>query len=56
MLKDKYLNTSEVAKLLGFVPSHVRRLIIQGKIKAEKVGSCWLILPSNLKDVKRLRG
>jgi excisionase family DNA binding protein len=55
MIKDKYLSTSEAAKLLGFVPAHVRRLILEGDIKAEKVGQTWMILPKAIMHIKRLR-
>lgn len=55
MIKDKYLTTIEAAKLLGFTADHVRRLISKEKIKAEKVGQNWLILPKSLSGVKRQR-
>lgn len=54
-LKDKFLTSFEAAKLLGFTPDHVRRLILTGKIKAEKIGHNWLINPRDLRGVKRLR-
>jgi excisionase family DNA binding protein len=56
MIKNlNYLTSHEAARLLGFCPDHVRRLILQGKIKAVKLGHSWLIKPSDLKKVKRLR-
>lgn len=55
MLKDKYITSFEAAKILGFTPDHVRRLIGEGKIKAIKLGNNWLIEPHDLKDVKRVR-
>ena len=45
MIKEKYLTSKEVAKLLGYVPAHIRRLISQGKIKADKIGNTWIISP-----------
>lgn len=55
LLKDKFLTSFEAAKLLGFSPDHVRRMIGEGKIKAEKVGHNWIINPKDLKHIKRLR-
>lgn len=55
MIKDKYLSSAEAARLLGFTPDHVRRLIIQGKIKAEKVGHNWLVKPKDILHVRRIR-
>jgi excisionase family DNA binding protein len=55
MIKSHYLTSSEVAKLLGFTEGHVRRLIIQGKLKAEKVGGSWLIKPKDAQKIKRQR-
>lgn len=51
--KDEYLTAREVAEKVGFNDaSYVRRLIIQKKLKAIKIGGLWLI---NLKDVKHLK-
>lgn len=55
MIKNKYLTSAEAAKLLGFTPDHIRRLILTNKIKAEKVGHNWLICPNHLKKIKRQR-
>jgi excisionase family DNA binding protein len=54
-LRDKYITSFQAAKMLGFTPDHVRRLIGDGKIKAFKLGHNWLIDPQDLKDIKRLR-
>jgi excisionase family DNA binding protein len=50
-----YLTTAEVAEILGFTPDHVRRMILDGKIKAVKLGNNLLIKPKDIKDIKRLR-
>lgn len=53
--KDAYITSSEAAKILGFTPTHVRRLIGRGKIKAEKVGANWILKPSAISGIKRVR-
>jgi excisionase family DNA binding protein len=57
MIKNRelYLTTYEVAQHFGFTADHVRRLIGNGTIKAEKIGTNWLIKKTDLKKVKRLR-
>lgn len=46
-----YLTTKEAAEKLNVVPSRIRRMILDGIIKAEKVGRDNFILES---EVKRL--
>lgn len=57
MIKNKanYVTTQEAAGILGFHIDYVRRLILRGKIKAEKLGHNWLIQECDLKKVKRQR-
>lgn len=55
MIKNKYLTSAQAAKLFGFTPDYIRRLIMLGKIKAEKVGHNWLICPKDMRDIKRQR-
>jgi excisionase family DNA binding protein len=55
MLRDKYLSTQEAAKLLGFTADHIRRLILQDHIKAEKIGNSWMIKPKDIANIKRRR-
>jgi len=56
MIKNRgsYYTTIEAANILGFTPDHVRRLIQRGKIKAEKLGTCWIIKKTDL-TIKRQR-
>lgn len=54
-IKGGYLTCFQAAEQLGFSPDHVRRLIIQGKIKATKLGNFWLILPKDIAHVTRKR-
>jgi len=53
--KANYVTTQEAANILGFHPDYVRRLILQGKIKAEKLGQSWLIREKDLAKVTRQR-
>ena len=53
--KAQYVGTTEAGELLGFCPDHVRRLILSGKIPAEKVGANWIINKDNLASYSRQR-
>jgi excisionase family DNA binding protein len=53
--REMYYTTREVAEHVGFTASHVRRLIMQRKIKAEKIGNTWLVKKDAIAKVKRLR-
>lgn len=55
MSKRKLLTTAMAAKQLGFTADWVRKLIIDGKIKAEKLGHDWLIKEQDIKNVSRKR-
>ena len=37
------ISVNEAAKITGYHPEHIRRLIREGKIKAEKYISVWLV-------------
>lgn len=50
-----YLTTAEVAEQLGFTPDHIRRLVMDGKLKAVKLGNNLLFKPRDIKDIKRIR-
>jgi excisionase family DNA binding protein len=50
-----YLTTAEVAEQLGFTPDHIRRLVMDGKIKAVKLGNNLLFKFKDIKDIKRQR-
>lgn len=54
-----YLTTKQTAERLNVVPSRVRRMILDGVIKAEKVGRDNFIAESEVKrleDVERKPG
>jgi excisionase family DNA binding protein len=40
---DDWITTSEAARLSGYHPEHVRRLIVAGKVKARKFGIVWQV-------------
>jgi excisionase family DNA binding protein len=47
------MTTQEAAASLGIGPSHVRRLILQGKLNARKQGRDWWIEPAALEEVRQ---
>ena len=51
MIREKFLNTREVAEILGTGQEYVRQLLREGKIKGVKVGRKWKI-PEN--EIKRI--
>ncbi len=55
MIKDKYYTTSQAALKIGFSQDHVRRLILEGRLKAEKLGNSWVISSKALALIKRRR-
>lgn len=53
--KDNYLTSAEVAQALGFSHDYVRKLILKGKIKAEKLGRNWIVNKKNIENIHRQR-
>ncbi len=53
--KDEYLTSAEVAEALGFSHDYVRKLILKGTIKAEKLGRNWIINKKNINRIRRQR-
>ena len=53
--QPKLLTSAMAAKILGFTPDYVRHLIVQGKIKADKLGHDWIIAPRAIAHIKRQR-
>ncbi len=51
-----FMSTADAAKELGYDESYIRRLIIEGKIKAEKLGKFWIISQKDLKKFKPKKG
>jgi excisionase family DNA binding protein len=52
----KTLSTTEVAQRLGVTRERVRQLCDEGRLKAEKMGRDWRILPAALEEYQRLQG
>jgi excisionase family DNA binding protein len=49
------ISTTMAASILGFTPDYVRHLILDGKIKAEKVGNGWIMTKKAIQHIKRQR-
>jgi excisionase family DNA binding protein len=39
----QWLSTSEAAKLSGYHPDHIRRLIRSGEVAGRKWGNAWMV-------------
>ena len=48
-LKD-FITTEEAARILQFHVEHVRRLLREGDLKGEKIGTAWLVLKKSIED------
>jgi excisionase family DNA binding protein len=55
MSKSKLLTCNDAAKLLGFTPDYIRRLILDGSIQAEKMGTTWVMSEKAIAHIKRKR-
>ena len=51
MVREKFLNTREVAEILGTGQEYVRQLLREGKIKGVKVGKKWKIKESEINKI-----
>jgi excisionase family DNA binding protein len=53
-----WITTKEAAALSGYHPKYIRRLILEGKVKAQKWGRDWQVSRSSLMsyvhEVKKL--
>jgi excisionase family DNA binding protein len=50
--KAKLLSVKDAAKALGLSEQRIKQFIYTEKLKAEKVGNQWIIVESDLKDIK----
>ncbi len=48
MAKDEWLTVNEAAKLSGYHPEHIRRLVRQGAITAKKFSIVWMVSRDSL--------
>lgn len=53
--KEHYITSAEAAKKLNFSEDHIRKLISQGKLIAQKLGRNWIIDIDDIKKIKRQR-
>lgn len=53
--KSEYVTSAEASIILGFTHDHVRKLIKNGTIFAQKIGHNWIIEKKLLKNVRRQR-
>ena len=52
-MSDEWLTVSEAAKLSGYHPEHVRRLVRQGSITAKKFSIVWMVSKNSLLSYMR---
>jgi len=53
MVRERYLNTKEVAEMLAVGQEYLRQLLREGKIKGVKVGKRWKIKESDIEELVR---
>jgi len=55
-LRD-FITTEEAARILQFHVEHVRRLLREGDLKGEKIGTAWLVLKKSVEEyIKETEG
>jgi hypothetical protein len=42
-MMDEWIDVNESAKITGYHPEHIRRLIREGKIQAKKFNIIWMV-------------
>ena len=45
-----YLTTRQAAELLGVDRTHINRLLIDGKLKGQKIGHNWMVFRPSLEE------
>ncbi len=48
MATDEWLTVNDAAKLSGYHPEHIRRLVRQGAITAKKFSIVWMVSRESL--------
>ena len=51
-IKDHIFGTVEAAKIIGCTPDYIRRLILDGKIEAQKIGQNWTMTDKDIAHFK----
>ena len=49
------ITCKNAAEILGFTAAYIRRLILDKKIKAEKIGHDWIMTEKDIQHIKRQR-
>ena len=52
-LSTEYVSTTDAAILAGVSPRHLVKLIVEGKIRAQKVGRNWLVSRESAESFSR---
>jgi excisionase family DNA binding protein len=52
MQEEQSIGTGEASEILNISRSRIARLIREGRLPAQKVGSTWVIKPSDLELVR----
>ena len=47
-MTDEWLTVNEAAKLSGYHPEHIRRLVRQGAVTAKKFSIVWMVSKDSL--------
>jgi hypothetical protein len=48
MAKDEWLSVNDAARISGYHPEHIRRLVRQGAITAKKFSIVWMVSKNSL--------
>lgn len=55
MAKDEWLSVSDAARLSGYHPEHIRRLVRQGAIAAKKFSIVWMVSKNSLLQYMKIQ-
>ena len=55
-MTDDWITTTEASKLSGYHPDHIRRLIREGRINAQKFGFVWQVSKSSVLEYLSYQG
>jgi excisionase family DNA binding protein len=53
--KGNFLTSAEAAELVGVTPDYIRRLIMDKKLKATRLGRNWLVKRHHVQKITRQR-
>ena len=53
--KNRLITCAIAAEMLGFSPDYIRRLCLDGKIDAQKIGHDWIFPMSAIANIRRQR-